>query len=87
VWDALTRARAIENQAYLLAVSRVGVDGEGVNHVGGSCVYDPVGNAMGILDHQEGILTATLEPEKLYEFREKFPAWKDADRFKIEGVD
>ena len=87
VWDALTRARAIENQTYLLAVSRVGVDGEGVDHVGGSCVYDPVGNAMGILDHQEGILTATLEPEKLHEFREKFPAWKDADRFTIEGVD
>jgi predicted amidohydrolase len=87
VWDSLTKARAIENQAYVLAVSRVGTDGVGVDHVGGTCVYDPMGNPIQILNDQEGILTATLELEKLKEFREKFPAWKDADEFSIKGVD
>lgn len=87
VWDSLTRARAIENQAYVLAVSRVGVDGVGVDHVGGSCVYDPMGNPIKILGDQEEILTTTLDLDMVKEFREKFPAWKDADRFSVEGLD
>ena len=87
VWDSLTRARAIENQAYVLAVSRVGIDGEGVYHVGGSCIYDPMGHPVEILNDQEGMITATLDLDKLKQFREKFPAWKDADRFTIEGID
>ena len=87
VWESLTRARAIENQAYVLAVSRVGVDGVGVDHVGGTCAYDPMGNPIEIMGDQEGILTATLDLDKLNQFREKFPAWKDADRFTIEDLD
>jgi predicted amidohydrolase len=87
VWESLTRARAIENQAYVLAVSRVGIDGEGVDHVGGSCIYDPMGQPVEILNDQEGMITATLDLDKLKQFREKFPAWKDADRFTIEGID
>jgi len=87
VWESLTRARAIENQAYVLAVSRVGLDGEGVDHVGGSCAYDPMGRPLQILDDQEGILNTTLDLALLNDFRKKFTAWKDADRFTIDGID
>ena len=41
VWETLTRARAIENQSYVLAVNRVGTDGMGVDHAGGTCAIDP----------------------------------------------
>ncbi len=87
VWESLTRARAIENQAYVLAVSRVGVDGEGVDHVGGSCAYDPLGQPLQILDNREGILTATLDLDLLNDFRKKFPVWMDADKFKLEELE
>jgi predicted amidohydrolase len=84
VWETLLRARAIENQAYVIGVSRSGVDGEGVDHLGGSCVINPKGEVEAILDHGPGILQARLDLKKIREFREKFPVWKDADRFSIE---
>ena len=87
VWETLLRARAIENQAYVLGVNRVGDDGEGIGHLGGSCVWDPMGKAIKILGSEEGILTARLDLKKLKEFRTKFPVWKDADRFSIEGLE
>lgn len=81
VWETLLRARAIENQAYVVGVSRVGKDGEGVDHLGGSCVFDPMGNIMGRLGTEEGRLDITIDLNKIREFREKFPVWKDADNF------
>jgi predicted amidohydrolase len=42
-WKALLCARAIENQCYVIACNRVGVDGNGVNHSGDSCVISPLG--------------------------------------------
>jgi len=87
VWDSLTRARAIENQAYLLGINRVGVDGEGIGHLGGTCVFDPKGNILEKLGTSEGILQVTLELSQVREFREKFPVWKDADPFILDNVD
>ena len=83
-WEALTRARAIENQSYVLGVNRVGMDGVGVNHVGGTCAYDPKGDLMAGLDNQPGTQIVELDLGSLKEFREKFPVWKDADRFTLE---
>jgi omega-amidase len=84
VWETLLRARAIENQAYVIGVNRAGVDGEGVDHLGGTCVIDPAGRVEAILDHRPGILHCTIELKKIREFREKFPVWKDVDRFTID---
>ncbi len=83
VWEILTRARAIENQAYLLGVNRVGRDGLDVAHTGGTCAINPLGDEMHRMDHKPGIQTVTLDLEKLWEFREKFPVWKDADQFSV----
>ena len=84
VWESLLRARAIENQAYVMGVSRVGKDGEGMGHLGGSCVINAFGKITCQLDHQPGILNCTLDIKKNREFRKKFPVWKDADKFSLE---
>ena len=81
VWEILTRARAMENQSYLLGTNRVGTDGTGIPSNGGSCVINPIGGEILSMDGSPGIGTATLDLEKLKSFRDKFPAWKDADHF------
>lgn len=83
VWETLLLARAIENQAYVLGTSRSGVDGEGVDHAGGSCAVDPMGKLMFRMENQPAIHSSTLNLKTVRDFREKFPAWKDADRFDI----
>jgi len=81
VWEVLTRARAMENQSYLLGANRVGTDGTGIPSNGGSCAINPIGGEMLRMDEEPGIGTAILDMGKLNDFREKFPAWKDADEF------
>lgn len=81
VWEVLTRARAMENQCYLLGVNRVGTDGTGIPSNGSSCVINPIGGEILRMDEKAGIGYAVLDLRKLMDFREKFPAWKDADDF------
>jgi omega-amidase len=81
VWEVLTRARAMENQCYVLGTNRVGTDGTGTASIGGTCLIDPRGNELQRLDDQPGLLTGILELDRLREFRKSFPAWKDADFF------
>ena len=83
-WEILLRARAVENQAYVLGVTRVGKDGEGVDHLGGTCAIDPKGNMEGSLDEYPGVLNVSIDLEQIRGYREKFPVWKDADRFTLE---
>jgi omega-amidase len=83
VWNVLTRARAIENQCYFLGVNRAGVDGLGTVHTGGTCAIDPMGSIMQILDKSPGLLSCELDLEKLRDYRENFPVWKDSDRFEL----
>ena len=84
VWDVLTRARAIENQCYFLGVNRAGTDGLGTVHTGGTCAIDPMGSIMSKMDKQAGVLSCTLDLDKLRDYRDSFPVWKDADRFELE---
>ena len=83
-WNALLPARAIENQAYVCGVNRVGEDGLQVSYNGYSALYDMKGKLLaGFEPEEENMKVTTLSLNLLKEFREKFPAWKDADRFKI----
>lgn len=85
VWDVLLQARSLENISYVCGVNRIGTDGNNQTYNGGSVIYSPKGELLaGVPDHKDGIATATLELSALREFREKFPAWKDADSFSIE---
>ncbi len=84
VFDTLVKARAIENQAFVVAVNRVGNDGVGLHYDGGSCIIDFKGEYIGqCTDNEECVITTDLKFEDLMAFRTKFPAWSDADEFHI----
>lgn len=83
-WKTLLFARAIENQAYVIAVNRVGDDGNGIAHSGDSLIIDPKGNVIcDAIPYKEAIKTVTLNYEELISYRKKFPAGNDADDFRI----
>lgn len=82
-WKTLLQARAIENQCYVIGVNRVGDDGNQIHYSGESMVIDPLGEILYHKKDEEDIFTITLEKEHLKTIREKFPFWKDADRFTI----
>ena len=84
-WDSLLKARAIENQCYVVGVNRVGDDGNGIHYNGNSLIIDPLGEILYQKPNEEDVFTFTLQKEKLDEVREKFPFWKDADTFNIPG--
>jgi len=82
-WRTLLQARAIENQCYVIGVNRVGYDGNNIYHNGNSMVVDPMGEILYEKQHDEDIFTITLQKERLNEVRNKFPFWKDGDKFII----
>ncbi len=83
-WEALLRARAIENQAYCVGVNRVGDDGAGVAHAGDSVVLDFTGKPLLELKDSAQVITVALDLEALRAWRDKFPAHLDADVFSLE---
>ena len=84
-WSCLLKARAIENQAYVIGVNRVGRDGMGIDYSGDSLVFDMKGKVLASLpENSSGTLLASLSMDNLISFRNKFPVWKDADSFMIE---
>ena len=80
VWRTLLRARAIENQCYVVGVNRTG-DDPWNHYAGDSAVVDFKGTPLCEADASEGVFTARLDREALDRFRTKFPAWRDADDF------
>ena len=80
-WKTLLQARAIENQAFVFGVNRVGNDGNQIYHSGDTMVVDPMGEVLYQNSHNEDIHTITIEKNKLREVREKLPFWKDGDHF------
>ncbi|MGW4688439.1 carbon-nitrogen family hydrolase [Streptomyces sp. NPDC004244] len=75
-WTLLNRARAVEDQAYVLACSLSGTHA-GVEQAGHSLVVDPWGEVLAEAGPGEEVLTVELEPGKVAETREQFPALKD----------
>ncbi len=84
-WEALLPARAIENLCYAAGVNRTGTDGNGVEYAGGSMITDYFGQPLALAAEQPTTLQAELSMESLSRYREKFPAWKDADAFTLDG--
>jgi omega-amidase len=83
-WTTLLRARAIENQAFVAGVNRVGEDGNGIAHVGDSVVLDFTGQPLVELHDQPQVVTVPLDLEASRAWRDKFPAHLDADAFTLE---
>jgi len=84
VWKTLMTARAIENQAYVIGVNRIGTDGYGTPYGGGSLVIDPKGIIIAEAGNEEQNIHAILSSEELDLFRESFKIGLDWDRFTIE---
>lgn len=83
-WKILSRARAIENQSYVVALNQVGKDGNGHIYSGDSAVMDAKGEYICLLtSHVEEVATTTLHKAELEEFRKKFPVLFDADSFDL----
>lgn len=82
-WQALLPARAIENQCYVAGVNRVGRDGIDVEYSGASAAYDFLGRPLAVAGNEESVLSLSLDGAALERYREKFPAWRDADRFRL----
>jgi len=75
-WHALLKARAIENQAYVIGVNRTGSD---PNHqyAGGSKVIDPMGKTSRESNMEEELVSFTLEHSLIEDWRSSFPALED----------
>ena len=83
-WKTLIPARAIENQSYVIAVNRVGHDGNEVYHSGHSMCIDAFGNTVYYKPEDEDLYTFSINYDDLVKTREAFPFLKDADEFTID---
>ncbi len=83
-WNTLLKARAIENLSYVVGVNRVGMDGNNIEYNGHSAVISPKGEAIFSNEGAEIVRTLELSANSLHAFRDRFPAFLDADDFTIE---
>jgi predicted amidohydrolase len=75
-WRTLLRARAIENQAYVVGVNRVG-DGGRLHYAGDSAAISPLGEVLAEGDDRERVLFADIDPATVARLRSRFPALDD----------
>lgn len=76
-WQVLQRARAIENQAFVIAVSQCGkIEKENYNY-GHSMIITPFGDIAQNLEEEEGAFLYTIDTDEVDELREKVPTLKD----------
>ncbi len=81
-WKTLLRARAIENQCFIIGVNRTGTDGNGIHYSGGSCVIGPQGNILCSGDDGAEYIACKFDPAEVLSARSQFPFLKD---MKIHG--
>jgi len=83
-WKSLLPARAIENQAYVVGVNRVGEDGSNAEYLGNSCIIDFMGKMMASKAGIEATRNAVLDWDLLSAFRKRFRFLNDKDGFVIQ---
>lgn len=81
-WDALLKARAIENMSYCIGVNRIGVDDSGLEYSGHSAVYDGLGEML-VFSEKEDVIYTTLEKEHIESIRKKLKFLDDKDTFSL----
>ena len=83
-WDTLLKARAIENQAYVIGLNRVGTDGFNAQYPGHSQVIDPDGHCISFApEYKVGLVEVTLSKNYLIRCRKRYPFLSDRDIFMI----
>jgi omega-amidase len=82
-WNTLLRARAIENQAYVVGVNRIGRDGNDLEYRGDSAALDYLGEPALLLGSAQTEKSVSFSKKDLENYRVSFPALADADDFQI----
>jgi len=86
-WKTLLMARAIENQAFVAGINRVGKDGNSIRYSGESMVVDPLGKIMNdTVKNKESVISMDLSINGLQRLRKKFPVLLDKENFSINDV-
>ncbi|OFR04780.1 acyltransferase [Neisseria sp. HMSC055H02] len=75
-WELLLRARAVENQCYVIASAQGGEHESGMRTFGHSMIIDPWGEILDVLPEGEGIVIADLDAARLQSVRTRLPALK-----------
>ncbi|MEX0290102.1 MAG: amidohydrolase [Flavobacteriaceae bacterium] len=81
-WDALLKARAIENMAYCIGVNRIGTDPNGYEYSGHSAAYDCLGKQL-VFSEEETVLYTSLSRSHIDSTRQKLNFLKDRDHFNL----
>jgi len=82
-WNALLRARAIENMAYSIGVNRIGKDAYRLSYPGASAAYNALGDELLLMAHEDTSATFSIDVDELHALREKLPFLKDMDDFTL----
>ncbi|MFT4822883.1 MAG: omega-amidase [Halioglobus sp.] len=83
-WRQLLIARAIENQACVVGVNRIGSDANGMDYQGDSLAISANGTILEDLQDRSEVAQVVLSAKELTEYREAFPCHLDADNFALE---
>ena len=75
-WITLLKARAIENQCYVIGINRVGL-GDGLQYNGASIFVSPSGEILNEINSEETLIIRDLEIEKIREVKDRFDIKKD----------
>ena len=82
-WRALLIARAIENQAAVIGVNRIGSDANGLDYSGDSLAVAPDGKLLADMGDEARVAQVCFDAAQLLKYREKFPCHLDADAFNL----
>lgn len=82
-WDALLKARAIENMSFVVGVNRVGKDANGHDYIGHSQVLDELGNELIAPFEESDLQVVSLNKKKMLETRAKLNFLNDKDTFEL----
>ncbi|WP_175713770.1 carbon-nitrogen hydrolase family protein [Burkholderia ambifaria] len=75
-WEMLLRARAVENQCYVLAAAQGGKHENGRRTWGHSMLIDPWGEVVAVRDEGASVVTGALDPQRIADVRQSLPAWR-----------
>lgn len=75
-WETLLRARAIENQCYIIGVNRTG-KGNGLEYMESSMAFDPMGERLTKAHSKSELMVVEVDADKVRQIRKKFPFKKD----------
>jgi len=76
-WNTLLKARAIEDQFFVIGVNRVGNDNNGLSYVKSTMIFSPDGTKVEPVDSKEDILFFDVNPEYVQSYRAAFPVLSD----------